>query len=85
MSGRNSELQYLTNRLVDRATAYGKEVSREKRKIMNNSMNNISAGIRMNGQKLEEVWLVHVTCHDSLSKTLLQGAIASMVGIGNAG
>ena len=73
MSGRNSELQYLTNRLVDRATAYGKEVSREKRKIMNNSMNNISAGIRMNGQKLEEVWLVHVKCHDSLSKTILQG------------
>ena len=49
------ELQDLTNRLVDRATACGKEVSTEKKKIMTNSMNNISADISMNSQKLEEV------------------------------
>ena len=75
MSGTNGELQDLANRLVDRATAYRKEVSTEKKKIMTNSMNNISADIRMNGQMLEEVWLVHVTCHDSLSKTILQGTL----------
>ena len=31
------------------------EVTTEKSKIMTNSMNNISADISMNGQKLEEV------------------------------
>ena len=31
------------------------EVSTEKSKIMTNTTNNISADIRMNGQKLEEV------------------------------
>ena len=41
--------------IVDRATAYGKKVSTEKRKIMTNSTNSISADISMNGQKLEEV------------------------------
>ena len=51
----NGELQDLTNRLVDRATAYGMEVSTENGKIMTNSTNNISADISMNGQKLEEV------------------------------
>ena len=55
MSGINGKLQDLTNRLVDRATACGKEVSAEKRKIMTNSTNNLSAYISMNGQKLEEV------------------------------
>ena len=45
MSGINGKLQDLTNRLVDRATACGKEVSAEKRKIMTNSTNNISADI----------------------------------------
>ena len=75
MSGSNGELQDLTSRFVDRATAYGMEVTTEKRKIMTNSTNNISADISMNGQKLEEVWLVHVTCHDSLSKTTPQGTL----------
>ena len=55
MSGSNGELQDPTNRLVDRATAYGMEVSTEKSKIMTNSMNSIGTGISMNGQKLEEV------------------------------
>ena len=75
MGSRNSEILDLTNRLVDRATAYGMEVTTEKRKIMISSTNNIRADISMNGQKLEEVWLVHVTCHDSLSKTILQGTL----------
>ena len=47
--------QDLTNRLVDKATAYGMDVSTEKSKIMTNSTNNLSAYISMNGQKLEEV------------------------------
>ena len=55
MSGSNGELQDLINRLVDRALAYGMEVTTEKSKIMTNSTNNISADISMNGQKLEEV------------------------------
>ena len=54
MSSSSGEFQDLTNRLVDRSTAYGKEVSTEKRKIMTNSTN-IRADISMNGQRLEEV------------------------------
>ena len=73
MNGSSGELQDVTNRLIDKATAYGKEVSTEKRKIMTNSTNSISADISLNGQKLEEIWLVHVTRHESLSKTILQG------------
>ena len=49
MGGSNGELQDLTNRPVDRATAYGMELSTEKSKIMINSTNNISAYISMNG------------------------------------
>ena len=55
MSGSNCELQDFTSRFIDRATACGKEVSTEKRKIITNSRNNISADISMNSQKLEEV------------------------------
>ena len=55
LGGSNGELQDLTNRLVDRARACGTEVSTEKSEVMTNSMNNISAGISLNGQKLEEV------------------------------
>ena len=40
----------LTNRHVDRATAYGMEVSTENRKIMTNSTNNIDADISVKGQ-----------------------------------
>ena len=53
--GSNGKLQNLTNRLVDRATACGMEVSTEKSKITTNSMNNIRADISMNGRKLKEV------------------------------
>ena len=47
--GNGGELQDLTNRLVDRATPDGMEVTTEKRKIMTNSTNNISADTSMNG------------------------------------
>ena len=43
MGGSSSELQDLTNRLVDTARAYGMEVSTKNSKIMTNSTNNISA------------------------------------------
>ena len=55
MGGSNGELQDLTSRLIDRATAYGTEVSTEKSKIMINSTKKISEDISINGQKLEEV------------------------------
>ena len=55
MGGTNGELQDLTNKLVDRAGAYGMEVSTEKSKVMVNSTNTISANITMNGETLEEV------------------------------
>ena len=41
MVGSSGEIQDLTNRLVDRATTYGMEVSTDKSKIMTNSINNI--------------------------------------------
>ena len=50
MSDRNGELQDLTNRLVDRATAHGMEDSTEKSKTMTNRTN-ISADMTMNGRK----------------------------------
>ena len=53
MGGSSGELQDLTNRLTDRATAYGVEVSTEKSKIMTSSTNFISIDISTNGQKLE--------------------------------
>jgi hypothetical protein len=55
MGGSNDELQDLTNRLADRAGAYGMEVSTEKSKVMVNSSNDTKADITMNGEKLEEV------------------------------
>ena len=51
MGGSYEELKDLANRLVDRAMAYGMEVSTEKSKIMTSSTNNISADVRMNGQR----------------------------------
>ena len=45
MGGSNDEHQDLTNRLVDRATTYEKEVSTEESKIMTNCRNNISVDI----------------------------------------
>ena len=55
MDGSNGELQELTNRLIDRAMAYGMEISTEKSKIMTNSKITISAAVSMNNQKLDEM------------------------------
>ena len=49
MGGSEGELQDLTNRLIDRAAAYGMEVSTQNGKFMTNSPNLISAGITING------------------------------------
>ena len=70
--GSNGKLQDLTNRLVDRATASGMEVITEESKIMINSMNNISADISMNGQKLEEM-----TSFKNLGATLCKDGTCS--------
>ena len=55
MSGSSVEVQDLTNRLVDRAAAFGMEVSTEKSKIMTSTAENISVDISLNDQKLDEV------------------------------
>ena len=57
------------------------EVSTEKSKIMTNSMNNISADICMNGQKLEEVtsfkYLGATLCKDGTCSAEVDIRIAS--------
>ena len=79
------DLQDLSKRLVDRATAYGSEmeVSTDKSKIMTNSTNNISADISTNGQKLEEVtsfkYLVATLCKDGTCSAEVRIRIASAV------
>ena len=55
IGGSSGELQDLTNRLVDKARAYGMEVSTEKNNVMIISTNNISTDISINGQKLDKV------------------------------
>ena len=55
MGGSNEELQDLTTRLTNRASAYGMEVSTEKSKVMVNTLDDTTAQIYMNGEKLEEV------------------------------
>ena len=62
LGGNNSELQDFTNRLVDKARAYGMEVSKEKIKVVANSSNNISADTSMDDQKLEETLCKEGTC-----------------------
>ena len=70
MDGSNDELQDLTNSLIDEATAYGMEVNTEKSTIMTNSINNISADISMDSQKLEKVtsfkYLGATLCKDGM-------------------
>ena len=53
LGGSNNQLQELADIRVDRAGAYGVEVSSKKSKLMVNSANNISADITMNGHKLD--------------------------------
>ena len=55
IGGSNGEVQDLTKRIVDRATAYGMEVSTKKSKIITNSTNNFGADFKMDGQKLDEL------------------------------
>ena len=82
MGGSNGELQDLTNRLVDRATAYGMEVSTEKKSmIMTNSTNSNSADISMNVPKLEEVtsfkYLGATLCKDGTYSAEVRSRVAS--------
>ena len=49
MGGSIGELSDYTNRLVDRARAYGMKVSTEKSKITTSSTNNIRTNIAING------------------------------------
>ena len=81
MGSSNGELQDLTNRLVDRATAYEMEVCTEKSDIMTNGTNNISANISMNGQKLGEVtsfkYLGATLCKDGTCSAEILIRIAS--------
>ena len=55
--------------VVDRSMASGMEVSTEKSKVMANSTNDISTGISMNDQKMEELisfkYLGATLCKDS--------------------
>ena len=74
LGGSNGELQDLTNRLVDRVTAYGMEVSTEKSKIMANSTKSISADISMNGQKCN---LGATLCKDGTCSAEVRIRIAS--------
>ena len=60
MDSSSSELEDLTNRLVDRTGAYGMEASTEKGKTMTNSTNNFSADISMNSQKLKVIDFKHL-------------------------
>ena len=55
MAGSNSELQTLTNKLVDSAAAFGMEISSEKSKVMVSSREETKTSIVMNGKLLEEV------------------------------
>ena len=68
-SSSNDELSDLTNRLGDKSTSFGMEVSIEKSKVMANSTNDISTGISMNDQKMEELisfkYLGATLCKDS--------------------
>ena len=81
MGGSSGELQNLTNRLEDRATAHGLEVSTEKRKILTNSTNNGIADVSMNGPNLEEVtsfkYLGATLCEDGTHSAKVRIRIAS--------
>lgn len=55
LGGSKQELQELTKRLEERASAYGMEVSSEKSKVLINSQTKAEAEIYMNGERLEVV------------------------------
>ena len=51
--GEEEELAKLFERLNKASTAYGKEISAEKTKLMTNNISGINTEIKINGQKLE--------------------------------
>ena len=52
LAGEEKELANLVERLDKASTAYGKEISAEKTKLMTNNTSGISTEINANGQKL---------------------------------
>ena len=55
LAGEKEELAKLAERLDKASTAYGKEISAEKTKLMTNTTSGINTEIKVNGQKLETV------------------------------
>ena len=55
LAGEEEELANLVERLDKASTAYGKEISAEKTKLMTNNASVINTEIKVNGQKLETV------------------------------
>ena len=55
MAGNNAEIQDLTNKLSERASAYGMEISTSKSKVMKNSTDSSPVIVTMAGEQLEEV------------------------------
>ena len=55
LAGEEEELVNLVERLDKASTAYGKEISAEKTKLMTNITSGMNTEIKVNGQKLETV------------------------------
>ena len=55
LAGEGEELTKLVECLDKASTAYGKEISAEKTKLMTNNTSGINTEIKVNGQKLETV------------------------------
>ena len=55
LAGEDEELANLVERLDKASTAYGKEISAEKTKLITNNTSGINTKIKVNGQRLETV------------------------------
>ena len=55
MAEEEEELANLVERLDKASTAYGKEISAEKTKLITNNSNGMNTEIKVNGQKFETV------------------------------
>ena len=55
LAGEEEELAKLVEHLSKASTAYSKEISAEKTKLMTNNTNGINTEVKVNGQKLETV------------------------------
>ena len=55
LAGEEEEGAHLVERLDNSSTAYGREISAEKTKLMTNNTSGINTEIQVNGQKLETV------------------------------